>query len=220
MHAGWFRVSVIAAIDDDRRPCVWRAGFGAFGGAALMLVSIVACTSKASIDWSAKENFFAVEKVGKNDDDSVRLEYHSLVDAPADAVYQALAEPENYVAFVKGVTDSGKISGEGNTRVIHITQSVIGRQTRARVKYTFHPEQRKIEFQTIESDSTLNDGKYDIAASPDGKRAYVITVFNVREKSGQKMPPGVVMSGTRESFLEAAQSVKARALGQNLKKPS
>lgn len=182
---------------------------------------VAACQSgKPSVDWSAKENFFAVEKVGKNDDDSVRLEYHSLVDAPADAVYNALAEPENYVVFVKGVSDSGKISGEANARTIHITQNVIGRQTRARVKYTFHPEERKIEFETIESDSTLNDGSYEVAPSPDGKRAYVVTVFNVREKSGQKMPPGVVMSGTRESFHAAAQSVKARALGQNLKKPS
>jgi len=60
---------------------------------------------------------------------------------------------------------------------------------------------------------------YFIDVSSDGKRAYVVTVFNVREKSGQKMPPGVMMSGTREAFLEAAQSVKARALGQNLKKP-
>jgi carbon monoxide dehydrogenase subunit G len=188
--------------------------------AALLLVSAFGCRSQPSIDWSGKENFFAVEKVGKNEDGSVRLEYHSLVDAPADAVYQALAEPENYVVFVKGVTDSGKISGEGNTRTIHITQSVIGRQTRARVKYTFHPQERTIDFQTIESDSTLNDGSYVITASPDGKRSYVVSLFNVREKSGQKMPPGVVMSGTREAFLEAAQSVKARALGQNLKKPT
>ena len=185
--------------------------------AALVVALLAGCQSKPSIDWSAKENFFVVEKVGKNDDGSVRLEYHSLVDAPADAVYNALAEPDNYVVFVKGVSDSGKISGEGNTRLIHITQNVIGRQTRAKVKYTFHPEAKKIEFQTVESDTTLTDGYYEITPSPDGKRSYVVSVFNVREKSGQKMPPGVLVSGTRESFLEAAQSVKARALGQNLK---
>jgi Polyketide cyclase / dehydrase and lipid transport len=187
------------------------------GAAALSLA--YGCSSKPPIDWSAKENFFAVEKVGKNDDGSVRLEYHSLVDAPADAAYNALAEPENYVVFVKGVSDSGKISGEGNTRVIHITQSVIGRQTRAQVKYTFHPEAKKIEFQTVQSDTTFNDGSYEITPSPDGKRCYVVSIFNVREKSGQKMPPGVLMSATREAFLEAGQSVKARALGQNLKTP-
>lgn len=183
----------------------------------LAIALLTSCEKKPSIDWSAKENFFAYENVGKNEDDSVRLEFHSLVDAPADPVYQALAEPENYSAFVQGVTDSGKISAESSSRIIHITQSVIGRQTRAKVKYTFHPEQKKIEFQTLESDTTLTDGSYEITPSPDGKRCYVVSVFNVREKSGQKMPPGVLVSATRESFAEAARSVKARALGQNLK---
>ncbi|MGH7899512.1 MAG: SRPBCC family protein [Candidatus Binatia bacterium] len=184
---------------------------------SLALSFVAACEEKPSIDWSAKENLVAHESVGKNDDDSVRLEFHSLVDAPADAVYQALAEPENYSVFVRGVTDSGKISGEGNSRVIHITQNVIGRQTRAKTKYTFHPDKKTIDFKTLESDTTFTEGSYEIVPSDDGKRSYVISIFNVREKSGQKMPPGVVVSGTRESFLEAARSVKARALGENLK---
>jgi hypothetical protein len=196
-----------------------RSRFMGFLAGAIAVSLLGGCERKPAIDWSAKENFFAVEKVGKNDDGSVRLEYHSLVDAPADAVYAALGEPENYVAFVKGVSDSGKINAEGNSRTIHITQNVIGRQTRAEVKYTFHPEAKKIEFQTVKSDTTLNDGYYEITPSPDGKRSYVVSVFNVREKSGQKMPPGVLVTGTREGFLEAAQSVKARALGQNLKVP-
>ena len=185
--------------------------------AALALSLLPGCEKKPSIDWSAKENFFASEVVGKNPDDSVRLEFHSLIDAPADAIFKALAEPENYVVFVQGVSDSGKISGEGNSRTIHITQAVIGRQTRAKVKYTFHPEERKIEFQTLESDTTLTDGSYAISASPDDKRCYVVSIFNVREKSGQKMPPGVLMSSTREAWLQAAQSVKAYALGHNVK---
>lgn len=185
--------------------------------APLAFSLLASCERKPAIDWSAKENFLAFENVGKNDDDSVRLEFHSLVDAPADAVFKALAEPENYSVFVQGVTDSGKISTQGNSQVIHITQNVIGRQNRAQVKYTFHPEQRKIEFQTLQSETTLTDGGYEITPSPDGKRSYVVSIFNVREKSGQKMPPGVLVSATRESFLEAARSVKARALGQNLK---
>ncbi len=185
----------------------------------LVTLGAVGCARKPAIDWSVKENFFMVETSGKNEDDSVRLEYHSLVDAPADAVYAALAAPEDYVVFVEGVSDSGKISAEGNSRVIHITQNVIGRQTRAQTKYTFHPEQRKIEFDTLQSDSTFNQGSYEVTPSPDGKRCYVVSIFNVREKSGQKMPPGVLTAATREAFAQAARSVKARALGGNVKAP-
>ncbi len=188
---------------------------------ALSLVALgaVGCSRKVSIDWSAKENFFVVETSGKNEDDSVRLEYHSLVDAPADAVYAALAAPEDYVIFLEGVSDSGKISASGNSRVIHITQNVIGRQTRAQIKYTFHPEQKKLEFETVQSDSTFNTGSHEVTPSPDGKRCYVISIYNVREKAGQKMPPGVLTAATRETFAQAARSVKARALGGNVKAP-
>ena len=47
------------------------------------------------------------------------------------------------------------------------------------MKYTFHPEEGKIEFQTLESDTTLTDGSYAISASPDDKRCYVVSIFNV-----------------------------------------
>lgn len=187
---------------------------------ALLGPLVFGCEHKPSIDWSAKENFFLVEKTDKTPEDGVRLEIHSIVDAPADGIYAALADPEDYVAFVQGVTDSGKISAEGNTRVIHITQNVIGRQSRAKVKYTFHPESRKIEFETLDSDLTFNDGSYEITPSPDGKRTYVVSVFRVREKSGQKVPPGVLLSSTRDAFGAAARSVKMRALGQNAKAPT
>lgn len=187
--------------------------------ASIFGLFVASCEKKPSIDWNAKENFFFIDKADKNEDGSVRLEYHSLVDAPADGVYQALAEPENYVAFVNGVTDSGKISAEGNTRVVHITQTVIGRQNRAQLKYTFHPEEKKIEFQTLQSDINFNDGSYQVFASPDGKRCHVVSVYNIREKGGQKVPPGVLVSGTREAFKRAAESVKAKALGKNLKIP-
>jgi carbon monoxide dehydrogenase subunit G len=187
--------------------------------AAFLALVAYGCEQKPSIDWAAKENFFAAEKAGKNEDESVRLEFHSLVDAPGDAVYAALAEPENYAVFVQGVSDSGTISADGGSKTIHITQSVIGRQTRAQVRYTFHPEQKKIEFQTLQSDGTFTEGSQEVTPSPDGKRCYVISVYNVREKAGQKMPPGVLMTGTREAFSQAARSVKARALGENVKTP-
>ena len=103
--------------------------------------------------------------------------------------------------------------------LVHITQTVIGRQNRAQLKYTFHPEEKKIEFQTLQSDINFNDGSYQVFASPDGKRCHVVSVYNIREKGGKKVPPGVLVSGTREAFKKAAESVKAKALGKNVKIP-
>jgi ribosome-associated toxin RatA of RatAB toxin-antitoxin module len=187
---------------------------------ALLTTILFGCRSgEPKIDWSAPENLFAVEKTEKNEDGSTRLEFHSLVDAPADKIYAALAEPDNYAAFVEGVTESGKIATTENTMTTYITQKVIGRQNRAKVKWTFHPEQRRIEFETLESDLNYNDGWYQIYASPDGKRSYVVSVYNLRLKGRVQAPPGVAATATREAFKAAANSVKARALGRDRKPP-
>jgi len=174
----------------------------------------VACSKGPSVNWSAQENFFAAEKSEKTDQ-GARLEFHSLVDAPAQEVYRALADPEHYAEFVEGVSETTLVSAEGNTKVIQITQSVIGRQSRARVKWELHPEERKIQFETLQSDANYNDGHYEVFASPDGKRSYIVSVYIVKEKGApQNVPIGVLMSATRDSFERAARSVKRRALGQ------
>ncbi len=174
----------------------------------------VSCSKQPSVNWSAQENFFAVEKSEKTDQ-GARLEFHSLVDAPAQEVYRALADPEHYADFIDGVSETALVSAEGNTKVTQITQSVIGRQSRARVRWTLHPEERKLEFETLQSDANYNDGNYEVIASPDGKRSYIISVYYVQEKGApQNVPIGVLMSATRDSFERAARSVKQRALGE------
>jgi carbon monoxide dehydrogenase subunit G len=180
--------------------------------AALGLILCAACSKQPQIDWSAPEDFFISEQSTETDE-GARMEFHSLVDAPADGVYTALADTEHYAQFVDGVTDTGLVSSEGNTKVIRITQTVIGQQNRAQVKWTLHPDQKKIEFQTLQTDGNYNDGEYTILASPDGKRSYVISVFHVKRKGApQNVPLGVLKSATRESFGKAARSIKKRAL--------
>ena len=90
---------------------------------------------------------------------------------------------------------------------------MIGRQSNAKVKWTFDPEKRQIDFTTITSDLNFNDGHYELDPSPDGKRCLVRTTFLVKQGQGmtQAVPIGVLAAGTREAFLAAAQGVKKRA---------
>jgi hypothetical protein len=176
------------------------------------LALIVSCSKQPSIDWSAPENFFVVEKADETDD-GARLEFHSLVDAPAAKVYQALADIEHYADFVDGVTESVLTKAENNTKVIQITQTVFGRQGHAEVKWTLHSEDMKLEFETLQSDQNYNDGTFTVIPSADGKRSYVISVYQVKRKGApQNVPLGVLKAATRESFEKAARSVKRRAL--------
>src|SRR5260370_31558082 len=117
---------------------------GLLAGATVLLLA--ACSRGGpSIDWSAGENFFAAEKT-ESIPGGARLEMHSLVDAPAKAVYAALADAENYAKFVDGVSESSLLSSDKNAKIIQITQTLIGRQSHAEVKWTVHPDEMKIYF--------------------------------------------------------------------------
>ncbi len=189
-----------------------RAALTAYLILILALWWFPACSREPTVDWSAPENFFAVEK-SEEVADGARLEFHSLVDAPPAEVYRMLADVEDYSRFVPGVSESALINKDDHTKVIRITQTVIGRQNRAEVKWTFHPERMAIEFETLKSDGNYNEGSYRVLPSPDGKRAYIVSIYHVMEKGApQNVPIGVLKGATREGFAKAARSVKQAAL--------
>jgi ribosome-associated toxin RatA of RatAB toxin-antitoxin module len=172
---------------------------------------LVACGERA-IDWSAPENFLLREKSSK-EDDRVKLDYLSLVDADCDAVYAALADVEHYPDFVPGVDTVQLLGQTPDSKTVQIAQRVIGRQSNAKVEWTFAPQAKRIAFRTLQSNLSRNDGTYELKPSPDGKRCGVHSTFFVKEAQGEGPPIGVLASGTREAFLSAARGVKKRAVG-------
>ena len=180
----------------------------------LGLTLMITTCGESGVDWSKPENLLLREKSAKTDD-GVQLDYWSLVDASCKAVYDALADVEHYADFIPGVDRTQILTTEGDSKTIQIAQRVIGRQSNARVKWTFHPDSRRIEFTTLSADLNYNDGHYELEPSPDGKRCLVRSTFVVKEGQGmaQPVPIGVLASGTREAFLAAARGVKKRAAG-------
>ena len=130
-------------------------------------------------------------------------------------MYEAITDVEHYPDFVPGVDRAQILELDGTTKTVQIAQRVIGRQSNAKVKWTFHPDKRQIDFTTLSSDLNYNDGHYELEASPDGKRCLVRSTFVVKPGQGmaQGVPIGVLAAGTREAFLSAAQGVKKRATG-------
>src|SRR5262245_57036350 len=112
-------------------------------GLGLLLAS-AACGSRG-VDWNGPENLLLREESRKVAD-GMRLEYWSLVDAPASAVYDALTDVEHYPDFVRGVDSVQLLESGTNSRTVQITQRVIGRQNNAKVVWTFVPDKRHIEF--------------------------------------------------------------------------
>jgi len=166
----------------------------------------------SGVNWSDPENFVYREKSSKVEN-GVELDYASLVDAGCEPIFQALVDVEHYPDFVPGVDRVNLIDASPTSKTVQIAQRVIGRQSNAKVNWTFDKEKKTVEFTTVTSDLNFNDGRYTLEPSPDGKRCLVRTTFIVKEGEGrtQSVPIGVLAAGTRETFLAAARGIKKRA---------
>jgi len=188
-------------------------GIGAALAVCALGLVVAGCGGAPEIDWTAPENFLLWENAATTEE-GVELQYWSLVDAPAEAVYKVLTEVELYAEFIPGVSRVQLLDATPTTKTAEIAQKVISRQTDAKVEWTFVPGRRRIEFRTLQSDLAHNDGSYEVEPSPDGRRCFVRTTILVRGgEHAQSVPIRVLASATRASFLAAADGVKRRALG-------
>ena len=179
---------------------------------AVVLFGAPAC-SRERFDWEQPEDFFLTRSVKTLDDGSVEMQFVSLVNAPADALFQALSDVEHHDQFIEGVTESTLVSSEGNRKVVDITNRVLGRPNRAKIEWTIDAPNRALSFKTIESEFTDNSAEYKVESSPDGKRARVTTVYHLREKGGNPFPLHSLKMAIEDAYAAAVRGVKRRALG-------
>ena len=181
--------------------CVLRAP-------SMLIAALLLAACGREVDWSSPENLLIYEKATDRDG-FVELDYRSLIDAPCQRIYDALVDVEHYPDFIPGVDSVSLLERTERSKTVQIAQRVIGRQTNAKVQWSFEPEPRHIEFKTLASDLTFNDGYYKFVDSPDGKRCLVKSLFIV--KQGQGVSLGALGQATRESFLTAARGLQKRA---------
>jgi hypothetical protein len=167
-----------------------------------------------SVDWAGPENLVVREESAAKDG-GVELQYWSLIDAACKPLYDALVDFEHYRDFIPGVDSTSLLAVTENTKTILIAQRVIGRQNNAKVEWKLDPAKPRIEFKTLASDVSFNEGYYEFTASPDGKRCLLHTVFLVKQKegTGTAVPEDQLAQATRDSYVAAAKGVKQRATG-------
>ena len=170
------------------------------------LALLVGCDR--GVDWSGPENLLVREKVTDRDG-FAELDYWSLVDAPCQAMYDALTDVEHYPDFIPGVQRVQLLGETERSKTVQIAQDIIGRQANAKVEWMFAPEKPEIQFKTLASDLTYNDGFYKFEDSPDKKRCLVKVLFLVKQAHGLSL--GALGQATRESYLTAARGVRKRA---------
>jgi ribosome-associated toxin RatA of RatAB toxin-antitoxin module len=175
--------------------------------ATILVLSLAGCGERG-IDWSAPENVVYREKQTEQAGGAL-IEYWSLLDLPCAPIFEALVDVEHYPEFVPGVDRVSLLEQTQTSKTVQIAQRVIGRQSSAKVEWTFDRDRRKIDFRTLQSDLTYNDGNYQLHESPDGKRCAVHSSFLVKEGRGLSL--GALAQATRESFMSAARGVRKHA---------
>lgn len=175
-----------------------------------LLLAVCSACGGDGVDWSDSENLLYREKAGE-DGGRVRLEYWSLLDLPCKPVYEALTEVEKYREFIPGVDNVQLLASTESSKTVQIAQRVIGRQSNAKVEWNFNPEKRTIDFRTLVSDLTYNDGHYEFDESPDKKRCLIRTTW--WSKEGRGLSVAALQQGTRETFIAAARGVRKRVSG-------
>lgn len=180
---------------------------GVFVVAFVVGASLVGCGERG-IDWGDPENVLYREKQTEQAGGAL-LEYWSLLDLPCEPIFDALIDVEHYPEFVPGVDRVSLLEQTPTSKTVQIAQRVIGRQASAKVEWTFDRERRKVDFRTLQSDLTYNDGNYQLVPSPDGKRCAVESSFLVKEGRGLSL--GALAQATRETFMAAARGVRKRA---------
>ena len=166
------------------------------------------CGGDVAVDWSAAENVVHREKLTEQAGGAL-IEYWSLLDLPCAPIFDALVDVEHYPDFVPGVDRVSLLGQTPTSKTVQIAQRVIGRQASAKVEWTFDRDRRRVDFHTLASDLTYNDGNYQLLPSPDGTRCAVHSSFLVKEGRGLSL--GALSQATRETFMAAARGVRRRA---------
>ena len=175
---------------------------------ATVVVGLSLAGCEPGVDWNAPENLLVREKQTEQAGGAL-IEYWSLLDLPCGPVFDALTDVEHYAEFVPGVDRVSLVQETPTSKTVQIAQRVIGRQSNAKVEWTFDRDRRKIDFRTLQSDLTYNDGNYQLEESSDGKRCLVHSSFLVKEGRGLSL--GALAQATRESFMAAARGVRRQA---------
>jgi hypothetical protein len=168
---------------------------------------------RSGFDWDQPENVLLEEKAETAPDGHVEMRFVSLLNVPPDDLFRAFSDVERHAEFIEGVSESKLVSQDGRKKVIDITNRVLGRPNKARIEWTIDEGDMKMSFDTVDAEYTDNSAEYIIEGSPDGKRAKIITIYQLRDKGGHPFPLHSLKVGIRDGYVAAVQGVKRRALG-------
>lgn len=146
-------------------------------------------------------------------DDTLRVELTSRLDAPVARVMRALTEPERSREFDDAVSRSELVRHHGNRKVVAFEIRVLGRPQESVLAFTFLPRENRVLIETVENQLTELRGEYILVPSPDGTKTLLTYRASATDKTHMPIPVGMQKSAMREAFVLTLRSLK-KGLGE------
>ncbi len=141
-------------------------------------------------------------------DDVLRVEFTSRLDAPVARVMRALTEPERSQEFSDSVRRSELVHHHGNRKVVAFEMQVLGRPQESTLAFTFFPQENRVLLETVENQMTDLRGEYVLTPSPDGEKTLLTYRASTKDKTHMPIPLGLRKSALREAFVLTLRGLK------------
>ena len=162
---------------------------------------------KAATKWEGPVEEIVFEKLDK-EGKVFDIELHSRVDAPADAVWAAMKQPEKLAENSDQYKKSALISETGNTKQLELHVLALDNLQQFKVELTFDDAAKKITLKTLESTLADIQGTYELVPSPDGQKTLYIYKAKQTDKVALPISVDVQRSAIKESFVNQVRAIK------------
>jgi hypothetical protein len=160
-----------------------------------------------------KEAKEIVEESITKDGEVTNIRFVSVVDGPLPRVQDALWGVERGAETIENLNRVELVKSEGNTKVVKMDLRALNLPLqRYTMEFKLNPDEHRIAFKTLESQTQVLDGSYTLEASPDGARTRVVYETKATQKRALPFAQGVLDSANREVFVNTMRGV-AKTIG-------
>ncbi len=89
---------------------------------ALVLTLLAAGCQREAFNWEQPENVLVSKTAVEQPDGSVEMRFVSLMNVPAEHLFNALADVERHAEFIDGVTESKLVTTEGKKKIMDFVE--------------------------------------------------------------------------------------------------
>lgn len=188
---------------------------GVIVGVVVLVVVVVAAAGyflklrAEAAKWKEAVEFVKEESNITNEGVIIKAHFVSIIDAPADKVEAAVWKVEDGAKVIDSVKLSELVEQKGNTKVLKMQIQALNLPVQHyTMEFTRHPDEQRISFKTLSSQSEDIEGSYRFESSPDGKRTRLIYDSTSKQKVQLPVPQDVLEGALRETYIKTVRGIK------------